>query len=912
MGITCHSVSGHVIGLDLSCSGLEGKIHPNSTLFHLTHLQTLSLAYNVLLGYDQLPSQFGDFVSLTHLNLSFCWFDGEIPSEISHLSKLQSLDLSLNNLNWEETTWKRLLQNATALHEIVLDQTDMSSFTSTLSNWSFSFSLDTLSLGFTGIWGHLTSHTLCLPNLHYLDLNGNEDIQVHVPNLNCTSSLNFLDLSYCQFPESQIPISFSNLTHLTSLTLSGNELNGSIPTFLSNNLQHLTHLDLSDNRFSGQFPIILGQLTNLQALNLGGNNFGGKLLLSSLANLTQISSLDCSYNMFEGPLPNKIIGFSSLTKLFLNDNLLNEAIPSWCFSLPFLTTLELSNNHFTGHTSEISSHSLLYLDLCGNKLQGNIPESMFNLVSLTHLCFSGTQSSSLHFPLFSKLQNLKTLALSGFNSLLLDSENNASYNKFTNLRALKLVQINLTDFSKTLWEFPNLDALQLSENNLEGKMPQWIQNIHSLEHLKLTHNQLSSIGQFSWYQLKDLDLSFNSLSDDNISFICKATSLEIVNLSYNKLRGTIPECVANLSSLLRVLDLQVNKFHGTLPSIFSWRLETLNLNGNQLEGHLPRSLSNCTYLVDFDIGNNQIEDTFPNWVQSLQYLEILVLGSNKLYGPIISLETKDAFPQILVFDISSNNFSGQLPKAFIESFQAMKGIGGPQAQGSYYFEQEDDVIELLDVSYDDSVTETIKGLTTNFVKIPTFFVSIDLSSNKFEGEIPDDFGELTALVSLNLSHNRLAGHIPHSLGNLIYLESLDLSSNMLTGKIPAELTNISFLEVLNLSSNHLEGSIPRGKQFDTFLNDSYEGNMGLCGFPLTIQCNNNVPQQEYPSSEAEDKFGFGWKPVAIGYACGTVFGIGLGCCVFWIGKPEWLVIIFGGTTTRIKRRSRGNRRARTT
>ncbi|XLR29395.1 hypothetical protein S83_057295 [Arachis hypogaea] len=134
---------------------------------------------------------------------------------------------------------------------------------------------------------------------------------------------------------------------------------------------------------------------------------------------------------------------------------------------------------------------------------------------------------------------------------------------------------------------------------------------------------------------------------------------------------------------------------------------------------------------------------------------------------------------------------------------------------------------------------------------------------------------------------------------------------MLTGDIPTELANLNFLEVLNLSQNQLVGPIPRGKQFDTFSNDSYEGNMGLCGLPLSVQCNNNVPLQQYPSSEAEDKFGFGWKPVAIGYACGMVVGIGLGYCVFSIGKPEWLVVLFGGKRT--KRRSRGNRRrARTT
>ncbi|XP_057726258.1 receptor-like protein 9DC3 isoform X2 [Arachis stenosperma] len=420
--------------------------------------------------------------------------------------------------------------------------------------------------------------------------------------------------------------------------------------------------------------------------------------------------------------------------------------------------------------------------------------------------------------------------------------------------------------------------------------------------------------QFPWHQFQYLDLSFNLMDDDISSFFCNTTSLEVINLSHNRFTGTFPQCLANCSYLTD-LDLQMNNLHDTLPDIFKHldQLETLNLNGNQFKGLLPKSLSNSINLVDLDLGNNQFEDTFPNWLQNLSTLEILVLRGNKLYGPIANLKSENIFPILIIFDISCNNLSGSLPKAYIQNFQAMKIVGD---------EVQRRLVDYIDTSfgaivgnilpeYDNSVIATVKGTNTPFAKIPTTFVNIDLSENKFEGEIPDDFGELHGLIGLNLSHNRLVGNIPHSLGNLTNLESLDLSSNMLTGDIPTELANLNFLEVLNLSQNQLVGPIPRGKQFDTFSNNSYEGNMGLCGLPLSVQCNNNVPLQQYPpSSEAEDKFGFGWKPVAIGYACGMVLGIGLGFYVFSIGKPQWLVIMFGGK--RIKRRRRGNRRARTT
>ena len=126
------------------------------------------------------------------------------------------------------------------------------------------------------------------------------------------------------------------------------------------------------------------------------------------------------------------------------------------------------------------------------------------------------------------------------------------------------------------------------------------------------------------------------------------------------------------------------------------------------------------------------------------------------------------------------------------------------------------------------------------------------------------------------------------------LEWLDLSSNKLTGEIPTQLVDLSWLEVLNLSQNQLTGHIPTGKQFNTFGNDSYTGNLGLCGYPLSRTCNNHEAKQPPLSTlqqqdNLEPNNGFGWKAVSIGYGCGAIFGMLMGYIMFKIGKPKWLV-----------------------
>ncbi|WRX28310.1 Leucine-rich repeat - like 10, partial [Theobroma cacao] len=299
---------------------------------------------------------------------------------------------------------------------------------------------------------------------------------------------------------------------------------------------------------------------------------------------------------------------------------------------------------------------------------------------------------------------------------------------------------------------------------------------------------------------------------------------------------------------------------------------------------IPRSLVNCSELEFLDLGNNNLNDSFPRWLGVLSSLQILVLRSNKFHGPVPNLRSTSFFTSLRVIDVSQNEFNGHLPNKFFQNLKGMKDIH-EQPAGPYY---------IGELYYKDSMILTIKGLERTFEKILDIFTTIDFSSNQFEGQVPEVVGELKDLLVLNFSHNSLTGQIPSSLGNLLALESLDLSSNKIEGRIPMQLTNLIFLAVLNLSRNSLVGPIPRGYQFNTFTNDSYIGNLQLCGFPLSKECGESEGTEAPPSIFDEDDDNgraLTWKFAMMGYGCGLVLGLSMGYIVFTAGKPAWLVKI---------------------
>jgi len=874
-GITCDSKSGQVIGLDLSCSLLRGELlGSNSSIFKLRHLQQLNLAFNDFFG-SPIHSAIGDLVHLTHLYISGLNITGDVPSTISHLSKLLHLRIyradliysypirSYSSMTLDDYTWNRLIHNATNLRQIYLLDINMSSIRersfSLLTN--LSSSLVSLLLIDTQIQGKFPTHILKLPNLQQIGLAGNENLRGELPNSNWTTPLTFLYLS--------------------------------------------------ETNFSGYIPDSIAHLKSLNELELWGCNFDG-FLPPSLFNLTQLYHLYLSDNELVGPIPTQIAKFSKLSNLDLSGNMLNGSIPLGCYSLPSLLSLDLSHNQLTGSIGEFSANSLEYLSLSNNNLQGNFPTSIFQLQNLTCLSLSSTNLSGvIDFHQFSKLKELMSLDLSHNSLLSINFGNNFNYILpsleylvlsycniifnfesnvelvFPSLQYLMLSSSNLSSFPKFLAPLQNLQDLDLSHNKIRGSIPKWfhenlLRSWKNMSYIDLSFNKLQGDLPIPPNGTKVFLVSNNELSGEIPSAMCNTSTLSILNLAHNNLTGLIPQCLGTFSSLW-VLDLQENNLYGSLPLNFSKgnAFDTIKLNGNHLQGPIPRSLTHCTTLEVLDLGNNNIENMFPYWLETLPNLQVLSLRSNKFHGVITSLGTKLPFPRLRIFDISNNYFTGLLPTSYIHNFQGMMDASDNQTGLKYLGNN---------TSYNDSIVIMMKGQEIELQRILTVFTTIDLSNNMFEGEVPKVIGELHSLKGLNLSHNRITGTIPPSLGNLSNLEWLDLSWNQLKGEIPMALTNLNFLAVLNLSENQFEGMIPTGGQFNTFENDSYVGNPLLCGIPLSKSCKED---KERPprSTLDEGESGFGWKVVVVGYGFGMMFGIILGCNVFFAGKPQWLATL---------------------
>jgi hypothetical protein len=269
----------------------------------------------------------------------------------------------------------------------------------------------------------------------------------------------------------------------------------------------------------------------------------------------------------------------------------------------------------------------------------------------------------------------------------------ASFHTLTNLNFLRLENMNLAQTLPTaLGDLTNLMQFFASNNSLTGSLPKEVGKLAKLSVLKLNSNFLngdlpSELGNCT--QLRTLDLSDNYFGD----------LLVLKNKSF------VPESWGNLSMM-----------------------EQFNVAQNKLYGTLPNSLNNMSRLLLFDASSNNISKAYPISIATfvnpilMKEARCLVFAKPQMCSFISSISLSNcslqgSLDQKLMLatdanlvDLSMNNLTGQLP----------------------------------DCSGQTSFELPLEGYSS-FVIVAPAWSTVNLQGNKFlNGPIPESWGEMNA------------------------------------------------------------------------------------------------------------------------------------------------------------------------
>ncbi|XP_023925855.1 receptor-like protein 7 [Quercus suber] len=620
--IPSFSMAKNLTQIYLSFNHLTGKIH-FLNWEGLLNLVNLELSHNSLEGY--IPVSLFSLPSLQILRLSNNHFSGQL-NEFSNVSscQLKTLDLSSN-----------YLEGPIPMSIFELQGIEILLLSSNKFNGSLQFNV-----------------IQQLRNLFDLDLSYNSLlIEYNGTSSSLSSLFQVIELKLASCKLKIFPDFLINLSNLTTLDLSNNQIHGEIPNWIWK-FNKLTHLDLSFNQLvmKREGPLLsLSSLTTLNFLDLHSNQLEGKLpvlppyatyLDFSINNFNSVipasigDSLGVAYffsissNKFHGDIPQSLCYATYLQVLNLSNNTLNGTIPQCLIEMSKnLGVLDVRRNKLSGTISDMFPDNCGFqtLNLNGNLLEGVVPRSLANCRNL-EVFDIGNNHIEDAFPCYLRsISKLRVLVLRS--------------NKFYG-------PINC---GGTSVNWPMLQIVDLASNKFTGQLQiksfstKAMLDDEDKDQPMLNHIQFEV--QFSQYYYQDA-----------ITVTCKGQDLELVKIltiftsidvSCNNLEGPIPEKIGELKSLY-VLNLSHNSFTDSIPPSLGKlsNLESLDLSSNRLTGAIPMQLADgLTFLSVLNLSFNQLVGQIPQIKQFATFLETSYEGNKGLYG--FPLECKHDEPGAL-------------------------------------------------------------------------------------------------------------------------------------------------------------------------------------------------------------------------------------------------------------------------
>ncbi|KAK7246075.1 hypothetical protein RIF29_40933 [Crotalaria pallida] len=486
------------------------------------------------------------------------------------------------------------------------------------------------------------------------------------------------------------------------------------------NLSSLTALDLTYNQLNGSLPENLGQLFNLELLGVGENLFTGNIsqkILKTLSNLKHLS-LGSPALIFDFDL--EWIPPFQLYGVWLA--YIGPKPPSWLFKQSSLLVLTISSSSLSFEPHDkfwnfaplrfLSLHNMIDADMSSvlltskitlmnsNTLRGGLPRISTNvtLLILNDNSLSGSISPLLCHKMKGK-SNLEYLDLS-YNNL--SGGLSDCWMHWKSLLHVNLGHNNLTGkIPESMGLLSNLISLNLQKNKLFGEVPLSLKNCQSLWILNFEGNKFcGGIPYWTSKSLKALQLRSNQFSGNIPSQICQLNSLKVLDFANNRLFGPIPNCLHNITSMVSdyasfdhffvqyylenrfvIYDIGLLLLIKGSELIYHENLMYLvDLSSNSLSGTIPLEIYELKRLQSLNLSHNQLKGMIPQEIGYLKQLESIDLSFNRLCGEIP--QSMASLSYLAVLNLSFNNFTGKIPSGTqLQGFTNLSYIGNPNLYG---------------------------------------------------------------------------------------------------------------------------------------------------------------------------------------------------------------------------------------
>ncbi|KAL4555171.1 hypothetical protein LXL04_037782 [Taraxacum kok-saghyz] len=272
----------------------------------------------------------------------------------------------------------------------------------------------------------------------------------------------------------------------------------------------------------------------------------------------------------------------------------------------------------------------------------------------------------------------------------------------------------------------------------------------------------------------------------NVTCNCSSTECHIatIQLKGMNLTGVLPEEFVNLP-FLQEIDLTRNYISGRIPPLSSLpRLRILSLSGNRINGSIPEYLGDISTLEELVLIDNLLGGLLPSSLGGLSSLRRLALSGNNFTGDIPDLYGNLA--NLQEFRIDGSSLSGKIPN-FIGNWKNMKRL---DLQGTSMEGPIPSTISQLTKLEELRISDLSGSSSTTFLNLTkmTNLKYLVLRNCLLSGSIPDYITVAYPGIKLiDLSSNRLTGLIPNSLQ--LDFDALFLNNNSLSGEIPNFITD---------------------------------------------------------------------------------------------------------------------------